>query len=149
MHQQPEATGLAVQTYHGSSNVIPALVMYPGGQFTQSGGWAAPWTIAILPYLEQNPMFAAYNFYAPAVILPAPVGGVSGLENTTVTTTQLAMFLCPSENLFIRPSVNATSNYVGNYGGPGQILCYSGTIVPVGDPEVVMGLGKRLARWVR
>ena len=68
------------------------MCMYPGGQFTQSGGWAAPWTIALLPYLEQTVLFGAYNFLAPTVVT-----GSSGFENTTVTYTQLSTFLCPSE----------------------------------------------------
>src|SRR6185312_14295543 len=49
--------------------------------------------------------------------------------------TQLATLLCPSENEPNRPASTATTNYAGNYGGPGQITAYSGTIIPVGDPN--------------
>ena len=120
---------LAVHNYHTSSNVVPAQCMSPGGQATISQGWAPPWTLAILPQLEQAAMFSAYNFGAPAVVL----GGGAGQENTTVTYTQLATFLCPSEDTAVRPSLAATTNYVGNYGGPGQIQCYAGTIAPLVD----------------
>ncbi len=135
--------GLAVQNYHANVNVIPALSMFPGYQFTVTMpitngiGYSAPWTIPILPYIEQSVMLAGYNFSTPAVV---GVGGVGGLENTTVTYTQLATYLCPSENIADRPSLNATINYVGNYGGPGQVTGYSGTIVPVGDFNMI-GLG--------
>ena len=129
--------GLAVHAYHTSVNVVPALVMYPGGQFAQSNGFAASWIIPLLPNLEQNPMYSAYNFYAPAVVLSAS----SGLENTTVTYNQIATLLCPSEDRLDRPSLYATTNYVGNYGGPGQVSCYTGTIVPVGDPNLNPSLG--------
>ncbi len=138
--------GLAVHSYHGTANVVPALCMYPGGQFNQSGGWAASWAIALLPYVEQSVMFSAYNFYAPAVVLSAPSGGVSGLENTTVTYTQLSTFLCPSEPNANRPALTATSSYVANYGGPGQIAGYSGVIVPIGDPNTILGIGPSMGR---
>ena len=120
---------LAIHTYHSTANVIPAQCMYPGGQAAISQGWAPAWTIAILPQLEQGPLYAAYNFSAPTVVLSA----TSGLENTTVTTTQLATFLCPSEDNQVRPSTSATTNYVGNYGGPGPIQCYTGTITVLAD----------------
>jgi len=138
--------GLAVHGYHGTSNVVPALCMFPGGQFNQSSGWSASWVVAILPYVEQTVMFSAYNFYTPAVVLSAPVGGVSGLENTTVTYTQFSTLLCPSENVVIRPALTATTSYVANYGGPGQIAGYSGVIIPIGDPNVITYGGTSLGR---
>ena len=133
--------GLAVQNYHSSSNVIPAMCMFAYnpvsgaviGQSLVSQGWTSSWTLALLPQIEQSPLFAAYNFSAPAVV--AAAGGFSGAENTTVMFTQLNTFLCPSENELTRPANTATSNYAGNYGGPGQIAYYSGTIVPLADPN--------------
>ena len=133
--------GLAVHNYHSSVNVIPALSMFPGGQYTLTGVFSASWGIAILPYIEQSTLFSAYNFSAPAVVNTS-----TGFENTTVTYTQIATFLCPSENETIRPALTATTNYVGNYGGPGQINAYSGTIVPVGDPNVINGYGSSIGR---
>ena len=134
---------LAVHSYHSTVNVVPALVMYPGGQFTQSNGWAASWIITLLPYIEQTAMAGAYNYSAPAVVVTA---GSVGLENTTVTYNQISTLLCPSESILQRPSLNATTNYVGNYGGPGQLNCYSGTIVPVADPNLdkTIGTGTKL-----
>ncbi len=123
--------GLAVHNYHTTNNVIPAMCIFPGGQAKISQSWSPPWTIAILPNIEQGPLFAAYNFSAPTIVLTPPVG----MENTTVTYTQISTFLCPSENEATRPSDNATTNYAGNYGGPGQIAYYTGTVVPVGDPN--------------
>jgi len=133
---------LAVHSYHTAVNVVPALCMYPGGQFNLSGGqWTASWLLPLLPYVEQTVLFSAYNFYAPAV-----VNGTAGLENTTVTYTQFSTLLCPSENIFQRPALTATTSYVGNYGGPGQIAGYSGVIVPIGDPNVIAYGGHSLGR---
>jgi prepilin-type N-terminal cleavage/methylation domain-containing protein/prepilin-type processing-associated H-X9-DG protein len=125
--------GLAVHNYATSSNVIPAMCMYPGGQsaLCSNNGWSTSWLVAILPQLEQGNVFSAYNFQTAAVVIT----GCSGLENTTATYNQLATLLCPSENEPNRPALTATTNYVANYGGPGQIMAYSGLIVPIGDPN--------------
>jgi type II secretory pathway pseudopilin PulG len=133
--------GLAVHSYHSTTNVVPPMVTYPGGQFTQSNGWASCWTVAILPYIEQTAMASAYNYSAPAV-----VSGTTGLENTTVTYNQISTFLCTSEDIPSRPALTATTNYVGNYGGPGQIDGYSGVIVPAGDFNVVNLAGTTVGR---
>jgi prepilin-type N-terminal cleavage/methylation domain-containing protein/prepilin-type processing-associated H-X9-DG protein len=134
---------LAAHSYHATSNVVPALCMYPGGQFfNQNAGYTASWLVALLPYIEQSSMFSAYNFSAPAVTLSA----TAGLENTTVTNNQISTMLCPSESAGQRPSLSGTTNYVGNYGGPGQISAYSGTIIPVGDLNVIKYTGPALGR---
>jgi prepilin-type N-terminal cleavage/methylation domain-containing protein/prepilin-type processing-associated H-X9-DG protein len=126
---------LAAHGYASASNVIPAMCMYPGGQSAISQGWAPSWTIAILPYIEQSAMFSAYNFSAPAVVLSS----TSGLENTTVTYNQIGTLLCPEEIETTRPSLNGTTNYAGNFGGPGQSIVYGGTIVPIGDLNTAIG----------
>ncbi len=123
--------GLAVHNYATTFNVIPAMTMYPGYQSNISQGWGPTWLIPLLPSIEQGNLYSSYNFQAPAVV----VSGTVGLENTTVTFTQIATLLCPSENEPNRPASTATTNYVGNYGGPGQIAYYTGTIVPIGDPN--------------
>jgi prepilin-type N-terminal cleavage/methylation domain-containing protein/prepilin-type processing-associated H-X9-DG protein len=130
--------GLAVHNYASSFNVVPAMTMFPGGQEVMSQGWGPTWIIPILPQIEQGNLYSAYNFSAPAVVLSA----TAGLENTTVSYTQISTFLCPSENEPTRPSLDATTNYVGNYGGPGQIAAYSGVIIPIGDPNVSPPLGR-------
>ncbi len=130
---------LAVNIYHESNNVVPPLCTYPGGQFTLSNGWSASWVVAILPYIEQTAMASAYNYSASAVIY-----GSLGYENTTVTQNQIATMLCPSDGVGQRPTIDGTTNYVGNYGGPGQASCYTGVIVPTGDPNLVMGIGPKL-----
>ena len=134
---------LACHSYHSTSNVVPAMCMYPGGQFfNQNAGFTASWLIALLPYIEQTAMYGAYNFSAPAVVVSAS----AGLENTTVTYNQISTLLCPSENVIQRPGLYATTNYVGNYGGAGQISAYSGTIVPVADLNVKKYGGLALGR---
>jgi prepilin-type N-terminal cleavage/methylation domain-containing protein/prepilin-type processing-associated H-X9-DG protein len=137
--------GLAVHNYASTFNVVPAMCMFSvtangitGTQVQISGGWTPSWFIAILPQIEQGNVFSAYNFFASAVTLSS----TAGLENTTVTFTQISTLLCPSENEAARPASTATTNYYANYGGPGQIAAYSGMIVPVSDPNGSPPLGR-------
>ncbi len=115
--------GLAVHNYISSNNNLPAQCMYPASS-NLSSGWSFAWYLAILPSMEQQPVFNAINFNIQ----------VYGAEQTTAGYNQLATLLCPSESLKSRPSGTwGTSNYAGNYGGPGTIKLYTGTVVPLTD----------------
>ena len=117
--------GLAIHNYISQNNVLPAQCMYPASQ-NLGQGWSFSWYLAILPQMEQTPVFNAINFSI----------GVWDPGQNTVTVTQLATLLCPSESVIQRPSdPDGTSNYAGNYGGPAAIKAYSGTIIPLVDVE--------------
>jgi prepilin-type N-terminal cleavage/methylation domain-containing protein/prepilin-type processing-associated H-X9-DG protein len=121
--------GLAVHNYHSSNNVLPAQCMYPASA-NLSGGWSFSWYLAILPNLEQGAVYNAVNFSLSPW----------GLEQTTAAYNQIGTLLCPSESISSRPGgLTATSSYVGNYGGPGSISGYSGTIIPLSDLEGIGG----------
>ncbi|MDX2037520.1 MAG: DUF1559 domain-containing protein [Isosphaeraceae bacterium] len=123
--------GLAVHNYISQQNVLPAQCMFPASQ-VESWGWSYAWPLALLPNLEQGPVFNAFNFSAGLFGNAAGAGATPG--NTTVGYLQLGMLLCPSENLKVQPSRPwGTTNYVGNYGGPGPISRWSGTVVPLGS----------------
>lgn len=122
--------GLAVHNYHSVHLVLPAAQMYmssarlpfnvepiPGFGY----GWAPNWTVPLLPMLEQNQPYSAFNFcYQP-----------DWPQNSTVAYNQLPFLLCPSEDIKSRPyAPYAPSSYHGNQGGPGIIANWSGTIVP-------------------
>jgi prepilin-type N-terminal cleavage/methylation domain-containing protein/prepilin-type processing-associated H-X9-DG protein len=115
--------GLAVHNYHTSNNVLPASTMF-GGPTQGAWGYCPSWTVALLPNLEQTPLYNAINFDY----------GMWLAQNTTVSYSALATVLCPSENQKIRPMTAvwapwAPSNYCGNYGGPEPIRMWTGTIV--------------------
>jgi len=135
--------GLGVHNYISTYQVLPAQCWYPTGS-DQSWGWSYSWHISLLSQMEQQPLFNAFNFSAGIF------GNASGYTyqhaNDTVGAAQVASFLCPSDGQKKKPlsGTNAlgvgfdygTSNYVGNYGGPGQFGnagtngAFSGTIVP-------------------
>jgi prepilin-type N-terminal cleavage/methylation domain-containing protein/prepilin-type processing-associated H-X9-DG protein len=122
--------GLAVHNYVSQFGAFPAsytpncTVPDPqsGGAWITYVGWGG----AILPHLEQNPLYNSVNFAVQASV-PA---------NSTVAVTQLAALLCPSESIGQRPSsYYATTNYASNSGGPGPIRQWTGILVP-GNPGV-------------
>jgi prepilin-type N-terminal cleavage/methylation domain-containing protein/prepilin-type processing-associated H-X9-DG protein len=129
--------GLAVHNYIAQADVFPAQTL----DNSATWGWFAPWTAAILPQMEQQPLFNAINFNLPMLELGfiSPIYGA----NTTVGLTMIAPLLCPSESMSKSPSYANTeyamTNYAGNFGGPGMIKACNGTIVPV-NGNLLFGL---------
>jgi prepilin-type N-terminal cleavage/methylation domain-containing protein/prepilin-type processing-associated H-X9-DG protein len=131
--------GLAVHNYLSQNNVLPPHDMYP----TTSDigwGWTYGWPVALLPQLDQQAMFNAFNFNCG--IFGNANGAGPTPANTTVGYVQLATLLCPSDGAYQRPGAPwGTQNYVGNYGGPGPMLIGTGTIVPLAQPLGVSSFG--------
>jgi prepilin-type N-terminal cleavage/methylation domain-containing protein/prepilin-type processing-associated H-X9-DG protein len=123
--------GLAVHNYHQQNNVIPLQGMYPASQDV-SWGWSYGWPLAILPQIEQQTMFNAFNF-STGLFGNSGTPNFASQGNTTVAYSQIATLICPSDGLRIPPSKPyGTTNYVGNMGGPGVISWMTGTVVPNG-----------------
>jgi prepilin-type N-terminal cleavage/methylation domain-containing protein/prepilin-type processing-associated H-X9-DG protein len=90
--------GLALHNYHDANNTFPNA--RPGDDPNKNDSNAMSLWVAMLPQLEQQPLFNAWNFslsfndpsvdptYAPTCIPGA---------NTTIATTNLAAFNCPSD----------------------------------------------------
>ncbi|HZW32922.1 MAG TPA: DUF1559 domain-containing protein [Isosphaeraceae bacterium] len=118
--------GLAVHNYHSTYNAFPAEDMWMGATMSSPGngswGWNASWPVCLLPNLEQQPIYNAYNAdWTPDYVV----------NQTTVAFNALAVLLCPSDNQKARPNYPwAPMNYCGNHGGPGVIRNFAGTIVP-------------------
>lgn len=88
--------GLAIQSYHGARG------SFPPGNYTETVGTCpgnqvpgvdvpsedrANWMIVILPYLEQKPLYEAYDFGKPN----------EALENRQVRETWVPQYVCPSD----------------------------------------------------
>jgi len=135
--------GLAVHNYVSQTNVLPVQSMFPTAS-DDSWGWSYGWGLSLLPHMEQQPAYNAFNFSLGIF------GNGSGFTyqqgNNTVCQMQIASFLCPSDGQKKNPAPPyGSTNYVGNYGGPGQFStagangAFSGTIVPNGwynDPNL-------------
>jgi prepilin-type N-terminal cleavage/methylation domain-containing protein/prepilin-type processing-associated H-X9-DG protein len=123
--------GLASHNYLSQNNCLPLQTQYPASADI-SWGWSYGWPLALLPNLEQTSMFNAFNFST------GMFGNASGnqppyaaFNNTTVAYMQLNVLICPSDGVKRRPQAPyGTLNYVGNQGGPGAVMAFSGTVVP-------------------
>ena len=122
--------GLAVHNYVDTNNVLPLQNMFPSGVMLGVTGSASySWTLGLLPHLDQMPLFNAYNFSVYCV--QTTVAAANPGSQSTVGYTQLAVLLCPSDGLTTPPLAPwATKSYNGNFGGPGIIQTYTGTIIP-------------------
>ncbi len=106
--------------------------------------------VKLLPYLDQTPLYNAINVVGSV--------GYSGLENQTVARTNVAGFLCPSDDgpraLGSNPNPGWT-NYAGNAGGGIQRYRNNGIFgtdfvspplpYPVGFKHVTDGSGTTVA----
>ena len=122
--------GLAAHNYVSINNVYPCQSV----QNTNQWAWEPSWVAAILPQMEQTPVYNAINFNLPMLeigfVNPVATGGMA---NSTAGLITIASLLCPSESLSHPASFTGTwaqSNYAGNYGGPGMINSCNGLIIP-------------------
>jgi prepilin-type N-terminal cleavage/methylation domain-containing protein/prepilin-type processing-associated H-X9-DG protein len=123
--------GLAVHNYISQNQVLPLQTMYPASADV-SWGWSYGWPLALLPNLEQAPLFNALNF-STGFFGNASPSTYFTFPNTTVAYSQLAVLICPSDGTRKRPGdPYGMTNYVGNMGGPGVVNWMTGTIVPNG-----------------
>ena len=109
-----------VYAVNGVSGMPGAICMSPGGANCQN----TPWFVLMLPYIEQAPLYNAFNA-SIGIEGPALLGYVI---NSTVMTSRIASFQCPSDNIqtFSMAAVSkATGGFVpaypwmlskGNYG---------------------------------
>jgi prepilin-type N-terminal cleavage/methylation domain-containing protein/prepilin-type processing-associated H-X9-DG protein len=111
--------GLAVHQYHVAHNCLPP------GQLLYSNWLDISILVHLLPHLEQQPLYNAFN-----VADVYPINGMGPVlpsypPNTTVARIQLAVFLCPSDYSRLS-NPEGHSNYCGNSGSSPQsteIVC--------------------------
>jgi prepilin-type processing-associated H-X9-DG protein/prepilin-type N-terminal cleavage/methylation domain-containing protein len=112
--------GVALATYEERVHALPMGCLEcritppaPGEPFKPQRFTA--WTVHLLPHLEQQALYDAYDFNVPAYAAP----------NRTVGSTDLAVFLCPSTEPDVRASTTnlwrgmAFTDYGGIYGVEG------------------------------
>ena len=128
---------LAVHNYHSTNNALPPLWGSFGNAWTGppfdggNGPWCLNWAVAILPYIEQQPLFAAANYYGGNGSANTS-GGAWDAANSTVSYTKINTLICPSESIKSGPWVASTwTNYHANMGGPAAIYAWTGPIVPM------------------
>jgi prepilin-type N-terminal cleavage/methylation domain-containing protein/prepilin-type processing-associated H-X9-DG protein len=88
--------GLAAHNYASSTNSFPLGISNNPQGFPNTPQYGSTWTsfganALMLPYLEQNPMYAATNYSW------GPTYGSGNSVNDTVCNAVIASFLCPSD----------------------------------------------------
>jgi prepilin-type N-terminal cleavage/methylation domain-containing protein/prepilin-type processing-associated H-X9-DG protein len=93
--------GLALHNYESSNNSFPSASVFgtnvppctsPGFNHNCQN---TPWFTLMLPYIEQGPL---YNSFNAAIGMEGP-GMLGFLINSTIYTTKIASFQCPSDNV--------------------------------------------------
>jgi prepilin-type N-terminal cleavage/methylation domain-containing protein/prepilin-type processing-associated H-X9-DG protein len=104
--------GLALHNYHDSYQ------MFPRGHYTFVGGYwymGNSWTVQILPYIDQAPLFNQWNFRL-------------SYNNNPQSLVKMPAFVCPSDRSYGGTRSGTSSapgcNYAGCTGS--QIALYSG-----------------------
>jgi prepilin-type N-terminal cleavage/methylation domain-containing protein len=105
--------GLALQTYHSSMGAFPPAITTQGAgssPVAHTGSnvnlWAG-WTIAVLPYLEEQGLFDAFDLAKP----------ISDTVNRLPRSTKLSVMNCPSEPNASQACSRAGGDWArGNYG---------------------------------
>ena len=126
--------GLAIHNYLDTNQVMPML----HGNYSNRGGpppggaWPLGWGAAILPNIEQTPLYNAVNW---------SFGSDDTTANRTIALTRVNAYICPSESRQVGPWQTGTwTNYHANVGGPASVRTWSGTIIPIrSDPNNVPG----------
>src|SRR5262249_23770646 len=98
--------GLAIANYESANNCLPIAVVYavngvsgfPGAICMSRGGancQNTPWFVLMLPYIEQASLYNAFNA-SMGIEGPVLLGFVT---NSTVMTSRIASFQCPSDDI--------------------------------------------------
>lgn len=113
--------GLALHNYHDSNQVFPMGFSDTvwGNAEVLGDGWS--WGAAILPFLDQGPLFNQFNFGTT----PYAVGA-----NQTGIATPLTAFSCPSD---IKPAT-APNNAGNAAGGKGTAAIATSSYMGTGGP---------------
>ena len=123
--------GLAMHDYHDQLGTLP-----PGAK----GCCWGTWILFILPSLEQDHLYNAWNFAGNALCDQSVQVGMfryNGAANSTVTSSRVATYLCPSDFDRSQPfdGTGVTSqNYLVNFGNTisnqPRFYLYCGTKMP-------------------
>jgi len=108
---------LAMHSAHDVKNQFPSgqeVVNLTGSCPAQSDPWTdarMPWSVAMLPYIEQGSLFSQFN---PNTSFATNREQGSGAANYAIQSKPLSMFQCPSDPRM--PGTNS-SNYIAVAGG--------------------------------
>jgi prepilin-type N-terminal cleavage/methylation domain-containing protein/prepilin-type processing-associated H-X9-DG protein len=91
--------GLALANYESANTCLPIADVFGPNGFCGGFGFGngcqeTPWFVLMLPYIDQGPLYNAFN----ASIGTEGPSLLGYIVNSTVITTRIASFQCPSDN---------------------------------------------------
>jgi prepilin-type N-terminal cleavage/methylation domain-containing protein len=108
--------GLALHNYHDNFNFMPPGAMNPGVQPGNTNlPWASNcatqcrnsvWSLAVLPYLDQSPLYNQINFSLPITKAQRSGTGPS-TDQGALFTSEVNVFRCPSDVPYAEPANQA------------------------------------------
>jgi prepilin-type N-terminal cleavage/methylation domain-containing protein/prepilin-type processing-associated H-X9-DG protein len=131
--------GLAMHNYHSAVNAFPpgyVTAVSAASPATELGpGWG--WGVLILDELDQKPIFDAVNLYLP----------ITDPGSQTVRTTNLSVYLCPSNGITDPIALkNASGTVLVSDLSPGQYVASVGQFEPDDSPVTNNGVYYRNSR---
>lgn len=128
--------GLGLQNYGDVYKCFPADAVWGQGTVATMPSYHYPWTIAILPFIEQKPLYDAINKRIPVMISATagqvstaspPAYGANGFPQ--LQSQQIPAFRCPSDNTFNGPGDMPVNMMWSNYASSEGIGFYPTTNV--------------------
>jgi len=119
--------GLGLHMYHDTYHTLPPGAVFHGGETTSSPNGGAinhrgSLHIRILPYIEQQAVYDAFDFRFGTDGQQYPPTVNNGIR---IVGTQINTFICPSDGMNVRlgghPTYVWPSNYQGNHGPSASI----------------------------
>ncbi|HWL10979.1 MAG TPA: DUF1559 domain-containing protein [Planctomicrobium sp.] len=119
--------GLAIHNYHDTHSVFPIGGGHAATTYGDGGtaSYRGPWSVLILPYLEQSALYQKFNF-SRAMFSYSLEEGSAYSENVPPAKTPLQSYQCPTYGGYNR----LHSNYFGVMGGGVMLTAYSSTGSP-------------------
>lgn len=107
--------GLALHNYHDTFGAFPpGVVTNAAGICANSAtSWGAPWTVMVLPYIDQAPLYATFNTSSGQYFGLYPIE--SSRSESSKQIVRNTVFECPSDPN--ASEANSTTNYMGISGG--------------------------------
>jgi prepilin-type N-terminal cleavage/methylation domain-containing protein len=103
--------GLAIHNYEGTHKILPpAIQFWNGDDATTSDNLRANWIIMILPFMEQQPLYEAFDFSVPISHSSTPPS-----RNQIARGTKVANLLCPTDHHNRKKFAGTTAGEGGNW----------------------------------
>ncbi|OYW16039.1 MAG: hypothetical protein B7Z55_14370, partial [Planctomycetales bacterium 12-60-4] len=113
--------GLALHNYHDNNNIFPIGALNPGIQSTATLPWTldcvnqcrnTPWSLMILPMLDQSALYNQINFSLPVGRAQRSGTGPATDQGALFASTNVNIFSCPSDVPYIDPlNVGGAAHY--------------------------------------